>query len=200
MAYESTSWADLQPELAAAAKEEKRARAKAWLELPYFIAEVEVVPLTLEKLALLREAGSPFLVGGPVSPGSMAQFLWFVSPSFCFDDKKRDAFIKHVSVISVEDVLLGIYEYLDQAFFDSPQLNKDAASSGDGGGLPVEAFIVHRIAKEYGWKRKEILRAPVACVFQLLGLMKEEGAGYETPLQDVIKDNWLNDQAKRKEN
>ena len=146
-----------------AVRGEQEDRAIAFLELKENICGIEVEPLTLLKIELLRIAGSPFIVGGIVSETSIIQFLWIVCSNFVPNPQVRDEWIA-AHPIDFQKARTEIDDYLDRAFLDSV---------GGGGRqktvVSMCATIAHCMAGEpYRMNWREVLRTPVAVLFQLL--------------------------------
>lgn len=148
-----------------ASRKQSAVRDAAWLEPAPVIAGIPCEPLTVRAFALLSEGGSPFVCGGPVFPEHVAQFLWVLSPHFCFDLRARDAFVERVASLDYEQARNEVSAYCETVFFDADE---------NGGGMtrePVSSFmavLVDTFGSEYGWMPDEVLALPMARVFQLL--------------------------------
>lgn len=144
-------------------------RDVAWLDPAPAIAGIQCEPLTVHRFALLSEGGSPFVCGGSIFPEHVAQFLWVLSPGFCFDLAKRDAFVSRVASLDYEAARDDIARYCESVFFD-------ANDCGDGASRePVASFIavlVDTFGSEYGWLPDDVLELPMARVFQLLRVIQ----------------------------
>lgn len=174
----------------AAIRGEQEDRAIAFLELKENICGIEVEPLTLLKMELLRIAGSPFIVGGTVSQTSIIQFLWIVCSNFVPNPQVRDEWIAR-NPIDFQKAREEIDDYLDRAFLDA---------SGGGRNKTVVsmcATIAHNMAGEpYRMPWREALRTPVAVLFQLI---KADGiANGRTPLVNKRSDKISSAFAERK--
>jgi hypothetical protein len=182
--------ADTIPGYAEALARERELRELAFCGACAPIAGVEVVPLTLRRLALLRLAHNPFVAGsGPIRAADAALFLWVVSSVFKpADTAARDAFVKRIAALPTRDVQAGIYEYLHLAFFDL-----DAGSNQTSAPIAsFEASVVHTLAKEYGWTRDAILDLSLAEISQYLRLIDaSRGSPVVNPTSDGVKMKWL---------
>lgn len=181
------AWAELQPQLAEAARTERKQRSESWLNLPVDICGITVKPLTLERFCLLKAAESPFIVGGTVTAGAIAQFLWIVSDGFCINESEKVRFLKSVRDINAAAALIAIYQYIDDAFFDAPK--SDADDAREPPSLALEAVLIDRLGSLYHWTPETILKMPMAQIFQLL--TANGSGGTTTPLQDEIKREFL---------
>jgi len=180
------AWADLQPKLAEAAREERDIRAEAWLDLPKTICGIEVEPLTLKRYTLLVAAESPFVTSGKLSAGAITQFLWFVSKEFCWDEEAKGRFIKSVRNVSASEAYLEIAAYLEEALFDAPKPDED--EKRDPSSMPVAASIVHTMCSNYGWTAEEVMDTPIARILQLLNVAQGNAA---SPFRDKLHREWL---------
>ena len=181
----------------AAIRGEQEDRAIAFLELKENICGIEVDPLTLLKMELLRIAGSPFIVGGTVSQTSIIQFLWIVCTNFVMGNPQvRDEWIA-THPIDFQKAREEIDDYLDRAFLDA---------QGGGGRqktvVSMCATIAHCMAGEpYRMNWRDVLRTPVAVLFQLI---KADGISRGTmPLRnkrsDVISSQFYEKRTKARE-
>lgn len=152
------------PGLGEAIKIENANRDEAWINLTEEICGIEIEQMTLFHLLLLDGASNCFILGRSPTPAGVAQFLWVVSPRFCYESKARNKFVKKLRKIPYEEAITQINSYLDKTFLDVP-------SGGGNQEKPLASFISYFIdtfAKEYGWKPGEIMQMPVRQLYQLL--------------------------------
>ena len=161
---------DTLPAVVEARAWEADTRSRAFLDATQILCGVEVLPLTLYRLGLLLAARNPFFCGGSPTEGSVAVFLWLVSPRFqVADEAARVAFIAELrasgALGDLSACVRQVGDYLDEMFLDAP---------GDGGGpgkAPVtssEAVFVDIFADAYGWTTERTLHEPLPQVYQLL--------------------------------
>lgn len=101
----------------AAVRSEQEDRYLAFLGIER-IAGIDVAPLTLQRLAWLNVARSPFIVGGTVDYAAIIQFLWFVSKDFTLDESVKQAFLEQSLSVDLELAAKDINDYIDRAFLD----------------------------------------------------------------------------------
>jgi hypothetical protein len=178
------------PGLAEARKRESESWDEAFIDAPEFICGIEVLPFTLDALALLSGARNAFLKGGPITPGTVALFIWGMSPervvalrwrngielfsrrlgAFVFN-RMRKRFVKRLRNLNAEDAATAIEAYLDEALADAPK------GGGRGGEAPfwsVYAGVVGLLAGEFGWTEKEIMSMRTKRVFQYLKVARKK--------------------------
>jgi hypothetical protein len=183
------AWSDLQPRLAEAAKEERDTRSEAWLDVPLSICGVSIRPLTLRRYSILTAAGNAFVCGTAPSAADIGQFLWVLSDRFTFDTHDRDRFLKSIASVTVGAALVEIYAHLEAVFFDAPTGGKSDGKPYNGA---IEASIIHRLAKEYGWGAQQVLDLPMAQIFQLFRAQeRDHGKTLASPLQDKLKAQYM---------
>lgn len=149
------------PGYAEAVEAERTNRDLAFIGLPVPLCGVVVRQLTLRHLLLLEHCGNAFICGGIPEPSDVALFLWFLSPDYCLDPKKRDEFVRGVARLKMVESVLAIRAFLDGAFMDAPQ-NLDGGKAY----FSTAAGLVSMLAREFGWDDEAILEKPVARLFQ----------------------------------
>lgn len=174
-----------------AAERQEQLRDGAFLNLPLVICGFPCEPMTARHFAILIHARSPFVVGGFPLPENVAQFLWVLNPRFDYTATvERDAFIECCSELDYDNAVQEIRQYIDDCFMDSP------ANSGGGG----ESFnswlasLVDTLAREYGWREREILDLPLASLFQYVRLIvarHDSKSPQFNKLTDAAKNRWL---------
>ncbi len=181
------------PGLAEAKAWEASVRARAFLDVPYTVCGVEVLPLTLYRLALLDAAGSVFLYGGAVTPAAVALFLWIASPDFrAGDDGARALFIARLRTIDaladLAECSRQIGEFLEEMFLDSP-----AASGGGKGSTPTtsqEAVYCEIFAESCGWSVEQTMHTALPKLYQVLRritLRKDHEAKFINRRSDKVR-------------
>ena len=126
--------------------------------------------LTPKHLTLLALCGNSFVQGRVPQPEDVAMFLWFVSPEYCTDRRKRDKFIERgVARLKYRESVAEISEFLDRTFQDAP-------ATGGGEDRPQYiapvVFLVDVFASQYGWAPETIMETPLAFLFQCLNAIK----------------------------
>lgn len=192
MLDKESAWADLQPKLVEAAREERAIRSGAWLDLPRFILTVEVKPFSLRHYSLLSASGNGFVTGGDITPADIVQFLWFVSAGFTpVNEKAKAEFIKAASKLPLGKTITGIWDYLSESEFDAPKAGPSVRPQKNN--RPIEPYMIHRFASEYGWTVDEIMDRPLAQLWQLTQLqdMANGKSSNVAPLQDKLRADFL---------
>ena len=173
-------------------------RTEAFLDAPRSLAGVEVVPLSLYRLAVLEAAGNAFVCGGAPSPEAVAVFLWVVSPGFSIQESPaRGAFLWRLRESAEFADLAGcvrqIREFLEEMFMDSPM-----GQRGGGGGVsPVtssEAVFVDLFGDAYGWTDTQTMHTPLPKLYQLLRritLRRDPRAVFGNRRSGKLKNDWL---------
>ena len=129
-----------------------------------------VAQLTPAHWTRLTICGNAFVCGREPMPEDVAMFLWFVSPEYVTDKRKRDKFIKrHVRRLPFRQSVAEIDEYLARTFQDSPSNN---GSDGAPQYVAPVVFLVHLLGSQYGWEPVVTLNTPLAFIFQCLNAIK----------------------------
>ncbi len=157
------------PGYAEAVNREQLERAFAFMPEPMPICGVRVRHMTARHQFILEQCANRFVCGGVARPIDVAFFLWVLSPEYCHDERKRDAFIREKCAAAVSVEWLGeatrtIRERVQGTFADWP---------GGGGGenkqyVAMAAYIVDLFATEYGWSAETVMEAPLAMLAQLM--------------------------------
>lgn len=183
------SWAALQPIIEEAARKERDVRLAAWLDFPRVLCGEECNQLTLSTYTLLESAGNAFVCGGIPGPGSVAQFVWFLSTQFTVEETAKKAFLKRIAGYSFTKAVAEIRVYLEEVFFDLPPTRAGSAGPSD---RLFTAALIHRTAKEYGWAAQDILAMPLQQIFQLVRCQaRDNGATSWAPYQDEVRAKFL---------
>ena len=67
---------------------------ESWLNLNEFICGIEIEQITAKHLLLLHGIDSPFMGKGNATFEDVLAFLWIVSPSFSYEEKKQIEFVR----------------------------------------------------------------------------------------------------------
>jgi hypothetical protein len=166
-------------------------RVQSYLPTPELICGIPIKPLTLEHVAMLEAIGSPFVSGGPVFPHDIAAALWILSVDYKPNAWwKRRRFLRRVGKLSFTALLSGLDQYIADTVQDSPPSSASRR-------VPIccnAAAIVDRLANEYGWSEREILRIPLKRVFQYLKLQTKRSGGITFNPSDKVRGKWLAEQ------
>lgn len=131
---------------------------------------IPAAQLTPRHLTLLSLCGNAFVQGRDPQPEDVAMFLWFVSPEYCLERRKRDKFIRrNVARLKYRESVAEITEYLDRTFQDAP------ASGGEQNAPQYVApvvFLVDLFGAQYGWPAQVTMDTPLAFLFQCLNAIK----------------------------
>lgn len=152
------------------------------------IPAAQLTPAHLTLLSLCRNA---FIEGREPHPEDVAMFLWFVSPEYCTDTRKRDRFVRrNVGKLPFRKSVAEIDEYLERTFQDSPP--RSGNDEGPQYVAPV-VYLVDLFAHQYGWSAQEVMNTPLAFLFQCMNAMKQRlkpGAPLFNP-SDALKSKHL---------
>ena len=157
---------------------------------------VEVVPLTLQRLALLDAARNPFLFGGAITPEAVAQFLWVLAPDFRIGDTERRAVF--VAALRASDALEDLPECARQIgeFLDEMMLDAPAASGGGSARSAItsqEAVYCHLFGEAYGWDDAKTMNTPLPRLYQILRritLSRDPEAKFINRRSDKVRGDW----------
>lgn len=153
---------------------ESAIREIAFLNIPIDICGVEVKQLTPYLFILLDFIKSPFLVNDRMPDEiNIVDFLWIISTRFVENDKDKKAeFIKDIAVkLKYDEAIKGIYEYLNEAFIDSPAQHVETNNKLKKTNIPFYAWIagyIDILSSEYGWLDNYIMNMPFTRIFQYL--------------------------------
>lgn len=184
-------------------------RNAAFLDLRENICGVQVLPVSLLHLVTLETIGSPFIMGGPVTPVDVATFLWIVSPDYSPKARfKRWRFLHRVGKLKVappdplpEDfspalhtlrtLIAAIGDYLRESESDLPA----AAGPSRPNHKSVATILIDLLASQYGWREQDILRMPLKRILAYRArIMERERAGSDNPGAEA-KQRWLDARA-----
>lgn len=160
------------PGYAEAVANESASRELSFLaDMPEYICGVEVCPLTIRKLQVLRAIRSPFIVGTTPHETDVAIFLWIMSPRHAPRNRfRRYWFIRSIAHVNYMDALKKIEGYIDEAFQDSPPRR-------DGGDprayWSMSASMVDAFSREYQWTMERTLTTPLKALFQLHSIIRK---------------------------
>ena len=157
-------WSDI-PGLREAIKRENDIRDASFLDLNTNICGVKIRQMTPRDLLILDGIGNPLMSGQLPSAAQLAEFLWLLSPQFKNHAPiRRFLFGRSIRKISYVAAVKACGKYIEETFQDSP------ASSGVSS-MPYAgwcAYVVNRVAINYGWSRNEIINLPLKELFQYL--------------------------------
>ena len=135
------------------------------------IGRFEVVPITLERFALLS-IDDVWNEVDPLIP--VLRTLWILSPNFSTDPIKARIFIEENKDINFEDYQESIKEYINEAFLLAPPRSTKQQESNEREWI---SSVVDVFASEYGWEESRILRTPLPRLFLYLARIKERITG-----------------------
>lgn len=157
-------WSDI-PGLREAIKRETDVRDASFLDLTTNICGVAIRQMTPRDMLILDGIGNPLMNGGMPTPAQLAEFLWLLSPDFKPNSRwKQWLFGARIRKIDYLHAVKACFRYIEDTYQDSP--GSSGMSSMPYAGWP--AYIIHRIAINYGWPRKEIINLPLKELFQYL--------------------------------
>lgn len=158
-------------ELEAAYRREKEVRDYALLRLPHEVCGMQLIPLTPQRLLLLRMARNPFLCGGYIRRVDVAQMIWLLSPTYIPPGgfwarfrwrSRRSKCLRGMARIPTETLIVAIRDYLDEMFMDAPGSSADNKPPR----MAFLASIIFHLAGKF--TRAEIMEMPLPEMWQYL--------------------------------
>lgn len=146
--------------------------------------------LTLRHVVRLSGCENHFITGGTLDPAEVAVFLWIVSPQYCLDPAKRDAFYQAALRLDFQKAFREINAYLDDALWDCDS----------GGGDPrvlvksyysYAARLVSFLALHFHWDDDAILDKPIARLFQYERVIQKRAGLPISNRTDGLLGKWL---------
>ena len=143
----------------------------AWSGVTEDICGMEALPFTPLHFVRLAAAGSPFVCGGskPVQ-ADVDNFLWAVSP--LYDPQSRWnkfrhwlSYLRAAKKVSLDGLVSGIDEYLDEAWQDSPP--RQATNTRSKSYYSPVVSLMRALCPEYHLTPGMVLRTPYKQLFQL---------------------------------
>lgn len=190
------------PGYAEALEKERGFREEIFISEHDSIAGIKVNHVTPFLLARLFRMKSYFFGDEQYSDGHVIKFLWAVSPEFCTDSDKRNAFVfetaKRLADFGGFDRAAdAIEEYLTATFLDSPE----------GGKLSVPyvcsiAWMITKMAlPPFGWSEERTLHTPLRKIYQFIKCVKySNGEILRNAISDKVKEEWLNQRYMERQN
>lgn len=132
------------------------------------IAGIEVQNMTIRHYLILDGIESPLLKEEEANVEDIAMLLWILSPEFTTESKKRNAFIKKVQKVVIQDAINDITEYLKKTFQDA-----DIEDAKEKSYANFTSYLIDLFAREYNWTIKEIMDLPLRVVYQLISAIQE---------------------------
>lgn len=155
------------PGYSEALADEAAVRELSYVDAPRTVAGIDVRQPTILDVVLLTHAESPFLVGGQITPGAIAQWFWHMATPE-YRKRGRVWHILTMRRLKYDETLREIQEFLDRHLQDSPA----GSESTQAEFVSWVAAAVHALASAYGWTERDILNMPLARVFQYLRLIQ----------------------------
>jgi hypothetical protein len=172
---------------------EALARDAAFLDVPEALAGLECRPFALQDWVAMDAIGSPLVRGGDVDAADLALFLWYVSTSYHpqAPERRRRAFLRGIAKRPMRELLDAALEYVDDAFADGP-----GGSDGPRSPPPTSfaAALVDRLAREYHWPERDILRSPLKRLWQYwrrIRMRTEKNPIFCNSKSDAVRRNWI---------
>jgi hypothetical protein len=149
-------------------------------------------PLTPQIYLELSGADNGFFNSGTVTPVDVAVFLWRVSPGFKRDDKElRKTFNQFISVLSFDQAVTEILEYIRRSLAPMPQW---PGSDGPTSAGVWPSRIVDLFASEYGWSEEYTLNMPFRRLWQYANRIlerKNDKYTHKCPEELALRSKWL---------
>ena len=134
------------------------------------IGDFEVVPMTLEKYALLS-IDSLWNSVDPLIP--VLRSLWILSPDYSNSPSQAKEFISKNKRIKANEYTNEIRQFINQSFDLAPKnSNKEDTDASEWISSFVDTF-----ASEYGWSDKTILTTPLPKLFLYLRRIQQRNTG-----------------------
>lgn len=127
---------------------------------------VEVKLLTLRMFVQLWAVRSPFLVGGPIRPEHVGQFLWRLSPEYCTDGEARRRYITKIAGLPFMSCVRAINRFVDRMLIDSPPTEDKPSNTKHD--VSFAASMIHMLGNAYGWLPDQVLDTPIPALFQFI--------------------------------
>jgi len=153
------------PGLAEAIKRENDIRDASFLDLTTDICGVEIRQMTPRDWLILEGVENPLMAGDMPSPPQLAQFLWLLSPRYKPNAPiRRYLFGRKISNVNYLSAIRACWKYVEETFQDSPGSSGQNSTPYAG----WTAYLVNRVALNYGWSECEILNIPLKRLFQYM--------------------------------
>lgn len=177
------------PGLKQAVEREQAVREQSYLDFNESICGIEVKPLTLRKMLLLSAAGSPFVVGGAVTPYHVGAFFLTMTDAKGWS---RWRLLRRIGLINGAKVIEAIQAFMDETYQDAPPSSRGESVSY----YSFASGLVDCFAAEYGWTRDGVLDSPLKCLFQeLKAIVKRNNPkAIQFNPSDRVRGNWLKEQ------
>lgn len=174
-------WSEKYAALAAAAEaEEASRRAEDFIEASRTVCGCELRQVTPRDLLLLDYARSPFVVGGDITPGAIAQFLWQMLAEQPQGWLSRRRFFRHCAALDYDEAIAAIHTYLDRTFADAPAGSGGSGAPGAPIGTSFVAPLIVRIAAGIpALTPPAIMDTPLPQLFQYRKILEAERAARE---------------------
>jgi hypothetical protein len=149
---------------------------------------LNVTPLSFVKLV---ESRNPFLCGGEIAWGHVAQFVYILNDTVIEDRNDRQRHIRAISTRICEheliDAIASADEFFDVTFRDSPK--------GAAGSSPVAsscAWYEYRFANApWNWDRDRTLNMPLRILYQQLRCQEKDNGNHPlNVLSAKAKEDW----------
>jgi hypothetical protein len=154
------------PGYAEACKKEQEIRDLAFCEWLVPLCGIQVKQFTYLHLLILANCENAFVEANRPQAEDVAFFLWVVSPDYRPNDTAaRDEFIEAIAEkVKFLPACQEIYDYLNNAFQDSPASSGGSAKSYTSFVAPICDLFAH----EYGWDDQVTIKKPIARLYQLI--------------------------------
>lgn len=162
---------------------EESHREEAFLPISQTVCGEELRQMTPHDFLILNGIESPFVCNTETDAADVVIFLWQLNTRndgtrSWFNERRRKKMIQRVAFLGFDDSVKQCFAYIEKTFQDAP---KATQSQGDRIAKPIgTCFLVPlilRIAKETGWSKDEIMRTPVAQLFQFVKHLNAEALG-----------------------
>lgn len=163
-------------------------RAAAFCDVPDYVLDIPVQPLTPATFSMLFAAGNAFVTGASPQERDVREYLWFHSDLWVHGaaadwwQRKRRALAplefalwprvrrwlglkpdrNHVTAL-LALAIADIQELLENAFADAPAKSARPTKSV----ASLEGFFVHEFASAYGWPPERTRHTPLRQLMQL---------------------------------
>lgn len=134
---------------------------------------------------------SPFIVGGIMSDGAIAQFLWALHDDFQYGIKPAQVFTKRTSKSlygKFDEAEHEIDSFLEATFLDAPHGGPEKTPY-----VSTIAWTIYSMSREpFYWDKERTLDTPLREIYQYMRCRAlDKGASLVNKLSDKKMDDWL---------
>jgi hypothetical protein len=162
-------------------------RDEAFVATTHTVCGVELRPMSPYELHLLQALENPFIVGGAITPESIAQYCALLAEPAPRGWWARRRFFRVLARQPYARAVAEIRAYQTRIFYasgatteDSPSPNSDLPSPGASAPAPLSliAPLITSVAMATGWSESELMSMPLPKLFQYQrAIQQQQGQG-----------------------